>query len=82
MTDTLLFDRLKQDHDRHRTMLAEIGGTTEPAKRKSLLDAFRIEVTAHAAAEEETLRGALLAAWRTVAPPGLVARYEGLALDP
>lgn len=33
-------------------------------------------------AEEETLRGALLAAWRTVAPPRLVARYDGLALDP
>jgi hypothetical protein len=32
--------------------------------------------------EEETLRGALLTAWRIVAPPGLVARYEGLALDP
>ncbi|AWN39075.1 MmcQ/YjbR family DNA-binding protein [Methylobacterium radiodurans] len=34
------------------------------------------------AAEEETLRSALLTAWRTVAPPRLVARYEGLALDP
>lgn len=34
------------------------------------------------AAEEETLRRALLAAWRTVAPPSLVARYEGMALDP
>ncbi|GLS54411.1 MmcQ/YjbR family DNA-binding protein [Methylobacterium gregans] len=34
------------------------------------------------AAEEETLRRALLAAWRTVAPLSLVARYEGLALDP
>lgn len=33
------------------------------------------------AAEEETLRNALLAAWRTVAPPGLVARYADLALS-
>ena len=33
-------------------------------------------------AEEDVLRAALLAAWRTAAPPGLVARYEGLALDP
>ncbi len=32
--------------------------------------------------EEEILRAALLTAWRIVAPPGLVARYEGLALDP
>ena len=29
-------------------------------------------------AEEETLRGALLSAWRTVAPPGLVARYQAV----
>jgi hypothetical protein len=28
------------------------------------------------AADEETLRDALLNAWRTVAPPRLVARYE------
>ncbi len=34
------------------------------------------------AVEEETLRSTLLAAWWTVAPPALVARYEGLALDP
>ena len=27
--------------------------------------------------EEETLRSALLAAWRNVAPPKLVAKYEG-----
>lgn len=33
-------------------------------------------------AEEETLRGALLAAWRTVAPRGLVARYEGAEVAP
>jgi hypothetical protein len=26
-------------------------------------------------ADEETLRSALLAAWRTVAPPGLIAEY-------
>jgi hypothetical protein len=32
------------------------------------------------AAEEETLRSALLAAWRTVAPPGLVERYAPLML--
>jgi hypothetical protein len=33
-------------------------------------------------AEEEALRAALLTAWRIVAPSGLVARYESLALDP
>ncbi len=34
------------------------------------------------AVEEEVLRGLLLAAWRNAAPPGLVARTAGLALDP
>ncbi len=33
------------------------------------------------AAEEETLRAALLTAWRTAAPPGLVARYADLATE-
>jgi hypothetical protein len=34
------------------------------------------------AVEEEVLRGALLAAWRTAAPPGLVTRFAALAVDP
>ena len=31
--------------------------------------------------DEPTLRSALLAAWRAVAPPRLVAQYEGLEID-
>lgn len=31
--------------------------------------------------DEPTLRSALLAAWRTVAPPRLVARYDGLEIE-
>ena len=31
--------------------------------------------------EEEVLRGALLAAWKIVAPPGLLARFAALAVD-
>lgn len=34
------------------------------------------------ACEEETLRSALLRAWHCTAPPGLIARYAGLAIDP
>ncbi len=34
------------------------------------------------AAEEDLLRRGLLNAWLTTAPPGLVARYEALLLDP
>jgi hypothetical protein len=33
------------------------------------------------AVEEEALRGALLAAWKIVAPPGLVARFAALAVN-
>jgi hypothetical protein len=33
------------------------------------------------AVEEEALRSALLAAWKTVAPPGLVARFAALSVD-
>ncbi|GEP12359.1 MmcQ/YjbR family DNA-binding protein [Methylobacterium gnaphalii] len=34
------------------------------------------------AAEEEILRSALLAAWKTTAPSGLVAHYEALMIGP
>ena len=33
------------------------------------------------AVEEEVLRAALLTAWETAAPPALVGRYAGLAVD-
>ena len=31
--------------------------------------------------DEPTLRSALVAAWRTVAPPRLVSQYDGLAIE-
>ncbi len=62
MTSTDIFDRLKQDHERHRQLIAKIigpvGGSEE---RRSLFETFKIEVTAHAAAEEETLYATMLA---------------------
>jgi hypothetical protein len=33
------------------------------------------------AVDKESLRGVLLAAWKTVAPPGLVARFVVLAVN-
>jgi hemerythrin-like domain-containing protein len=60
MAKAEIFERLKQDHDHHRTMLAEL----EAAKgddRAKLFEAFRVEVTAHAAAEEESLYATMLA---------------------
>lgn len=57
-----IFDRLKQDHDRHRELLDQISGTdNDGEKRQSLFDDLKVEVTAHAAAEEETLYATMLA---------------------
>ena len=62
MSSADIFDRLKQDHDRHRQLLDQIvdpGSGSE--QRRSLFEAFKIEVTAHAAAEEESLYATMLA---------------------
>jgi len=54
-----IFARLKQDHDRHRELLAQIDETPGEA-RNALFETFRVEVTAHAAAEEESLYAMML----------------------
>jgi hypothetical protein len=60
MTD--IFSILKSDHDLHRQMLDNIGKTTGHGdERRDLFEAFRIEVTAHAAAEEQSLYAHMLA---------------------
>ncbi len=62
MADARIFADLKADHDRHREMLAQLAETSgDSAERRSLFEAFRIEVSAHAAAEEEALYAAMLA---------------------
>jgi hypothetical protein len=62
MADARIFADLKADHDRHREMLAKLAGTSgDSAERRALFEAFRIEVSAHAAAEEESLYAAMLA---------------------
>jgi hypothetical protein len=55
-----IFQCLKQDHDRHREMLEQLEQATSD-QRRELFEAFRIEVTAHAAAEEESLYATMLA---------------------
>lgn len=61
MADRTIFDRLKQDHDLHRAMFAEMADARDDAEQlKKLFDAFKVEVTAHAAAEEETLYATML----------------------
>jgi hemerythrin-like domain-containing protein len=59
MTD--IFTILKSDHDLHRQMLISISDTGDMTMRGDLFDAFRIEVTAHAAAEEQSLYATMLA---------------------
>ena len=57
-----IFERLKQDHDKHRALLAErFASEGKPEQREKLFERFKIEVTAHAAAEEETLYATMLA---------------------
>ncbi|MEZ5710467.1 MAG: hemerythrin domain-containing protein [Blastomonas sp.] len=59
MTD--IYSRLKQDHDKHRKLLAKIAETHgDSAERRELFEAFRVEVTAHANAEEQTLYAYML----------------------
>jgi hemerythrin HHE cation binding domain-containing protein len=60
MADARIFQDLKADHDRHRTLLAQIADTAAD-DRQGLFETFRIDVTAHAAAEEESLYATMLA---------------------
>lgn len=62
MADARIFRDLKSDHDKHRKMLAELGETHgDSAERRSLFEALRKELQAHAAAEEESLYATMLA---------------------
>ena len=60
MADARIFAALKADHDRHRALLEKIAAA-DADKRAEPFEAFRVEVTAHAAAEEESLYAAMLA---------------------
>lgn len=62
MADQKIFARLKEDHDKHRTMLDLIDKTQGDSEgRRELFGRFKTEVIAHAAAEEETLYATMLA---------------------
>ncbi|MET0372051.1 MAG: hemerythrin domain-containing protein [Sphingobium sp.] len=61
MADVTIFDRLKQDHDAHRQLFAKMDDARDDNDRlEKLFEQFRVEVTAHAAAEEETLYATML----------------------
>lgn len=61
MAETKIFARLKADHDRHRVLLDKIDQTKgDSPEREQLFEAFRVEVTAHAASEEMSLYATML----------------------
>lgn len=59
MADARIFQDLKADHDRHREMLAKLGDV-QGEERKPLFEELRLELQAHAAAEEESLYATML----------------------
>lgn len=60
MGDVSIFDRLKQDHDSHRQLLDKMDKAESDDQLEKLFDQFKVEVTAHAAAEEESLYATML----------------------
>lgn len=56
---TTIFDDLKADHDRHRNLLDRIA--RGDGDKSALFEAFRVEVSAHAASEEQTLYASMMA---------------------
>ena len=60
MAEQTIFDRLKEDHDKHRELLNRMSVSQDPKDRQALFENFKTEVTAHAAAEEETLYSTML----------------------
>jgi hypothetical protein len=62
MADAQIFQDLKADHDRQRDMLAKLSATSsDSAERAPLFEELRLELQAHAAAEEESLYATMLA---------------------
>lgn len=56
-----IFTELKKDHDRHREMLKTLADTSgDSQKREECFTAFKVEVTAHANAEEQSLYAEML----------------------
>ena len=57
-----IFDRLVQDHDKHRALIKKIEATSgDSDERRALYDQFRTDAKAHASAEEVTLYATLMA---------------------
>lgn len=62
MANERIFEDLKRDHDRQRDLIARICETQgDSDDRRTLFEQLRIELQAHAAAEEESLYATMLA---------------------
>jgi len=55
-----IFARLKQDHDRHRALLARISDSADGGERVDLFEQFTIDIKSHASAEEQALYSTMM----------------------
>lgn len=56
-----IFARLKEDHDKHRSLLDRLAETHgASAERQDLFEAFTLEVKGHAAAEEQAVYSTMM----------------------
>lgn len=63
MADARIFEDLKADHDRQRDLLARVAARKGADQgRRDVFETLRLELQAHAAAEEESLYATMLAA--------------------
>lgn len=60
MADARIFEDLKRDHEKHRTLLDKLSRTESHDERRDLFETLRKELQAHAAAEEESLYATML----------------------
>jgi hemerythrin-like domain-containing protein len=60
MSEPRIYVNLKRDHDLHRDLLKQIAESAN-GEREPLFERLRLEIAAHAAAEEESLYATMLA---------------------
>ncbi len=61
MADARIFTDLTADHDRQRALIARVGVAGTDQGRREAFETLRLELQAHAAAEEESLYATMLA---------------------
>jgi hypothetical protein len=62
MADARIFRDLREDHDRQRKLLEQVGSSSGAGEeRREAFEKLRLDLQAHAAAEEESLYATMLA---------------------